>query len=383
MSSGVNTFCQNRDSREIGSYFSINPDDIQRCKKYVATAFEEEGDLVFFSTCRSAIKQILSSLKCGSKRALLPAFTCHAVVEPFVNSGYAVFPYPVQNNLLVNVKQFKEMVREVKPSVILIHDYFGFDTNYQLRDSGTIAECREKGVTVIVDMTQSMFSQYPRMDADYYVGSIRKWMGIPDGAFAKGLTCEALLDEDEELVEAKTRAMIYKHNYLYREQGEKANIHSLYRNAERILDSREKSYTISTLSKGLLSFYDIQFYKMKRRENCEALLKELKEIGFIRLPFKEIERSETPFYVPIMVQNKRRELQRFLADNGVFATIIWRCPDEFIEKIDDESKRVYNEILCIPCDQRYSRRDMKYIGELMTYFEEVLSPAVLCQVENK
>lgn len=71
-----------------------------------------------------------------------------------------------------------------------------------------------------------------------------------------------------------------------------------------------------------------------------------------------------------MVKHNRRELQQFLAQNGVYATIIWQCPDEFVNKLNMESKWIYDTILCVPCDQRYTVDDMVFIGELFDRFEK-------------
>ena len=71
---------------EIGSYFDIDPADIEK-KEDVGEDFGEKETL-YLSTCRSAIDLILKSISKRGGTALLPAFTCHAVVEPFVENGF-------------------------------------------------------------------------------------------------------------------------------------------------------------------------------------------------------------------------------------------------------------------------------------------------------
>lgn len=357
-----------RDSSEIGSYFSINPNDALTKEENSLLESFFEKNTVFLSTCRSAIKEILSSVEDKKKVALLPAFTCHAVVEPFEKAGYQVFPYPVRKNLRVDPSYFWETVKEIEPSIILIHDYFGFDSNRRLIESDVVAKCKEAGITIIEDRTQSMFSSYQRLKADYYVGSIRKWMGIPDGSFAVGTGISQPKQEDAELTEAKRRAMVYKHNYLFAGEGEKQNVLPLYRKAEDILDSRQEAYAISKLSEKLLSIYDIPAFCQRRKENCQRLIEGLERFNFVEIPFECVSPNETPFYLPVFVRQNRRELQRYLAENGVFATIIWGCPDAFVAKIDSDAKQIYGEILCIPCDQRYSINDMDYICALFANY---------------
>lgn len=353
-----------KDSPEIGSYFSIDSEDV---KKYGSGGLACD-DAVFFSTCRSAIQHILSKQTGMKKIALLPAFTCHAVVEPFETLGYTVHPYPVGIDFTVEPNLFQYAVEKASPSVILLHDYFGFNTNEKLKRSGLVSRCRERGITVIVDMTQSMFSTYAPVDADYYVGSIRKWMGIPDGAFAKGMGLEQPQTEDCELVEAKMKAMEYKHRYLHQGIGEKANVLPLYRQAEDILDSRTTPYKMSSISQKLMQIYDIPAFIRQRRENCNRLLRCLDKIEFIYAPFKVAAEDEAPFYAPVLVKRNRKELQKYLADKKVYATVIWGCPDVFSGILHQASQQIYDEILCIPCDQRYSLTDMEYICALLENF---------------
>jgi dTDP-4-amino-4,6-dideoxygalactose transaminase len=355
------------DNKEIGSYFSIDPEYLEKVDEKANSIID--GDFTLYSTCRSAIKYVLDTIIGNVKRALLPAFTCHAVVEPFVKSGFEVYPYQINKDLSINVESLNFMVNDLKPNVILVHDYFGFDSNDLLKNTGLLEIYRKNGIVVIEDLTQSMFSGYNHIIADYMVGSIRKWMGIPDGAFIKGPSVKEYTNQDYELSEAKKRAMLYKHDYLTKNKGDKAVLLSLYKAAEEILDAHSETYGMSELSKGLFSLYDIRELCSFRRRNARTLLEVLRELENIVLPFTTVAEDETPFYVPVMVKKNRKELQQFLAKNGVFATVIWGCPQEFVGRINENSKGVYEEILCVPCDQRYTVSDMIFIGELFADFE--------------
>lgn len=357
-------------TKEIGSYFSISPVDLKKCNDLNYLHVDPGNDVIYLSTCRSAIGTVLSRLDNSNKKALLPAFTCHAVVEPFVKNGYEVFPYPVSSDFSTDLEKFIAFINDIKPSVILLHDYFGFKTNKTICDSGVLDELRSKGIKVIVDLTQSMFSSYQQLSADFYVGSIRKWMGIPDGAFLKNIVSKNSLKEDTELENNKLEAMLYKHEYLNNDQGEKNVLLSLYKKAEMLLDSRERSYKMSKTAWNLFHYYDVKAFNKARRENGIFLIDELKNIEQIELPLKNVDEQTVPFYIPVFVKECRKELQNYLASNNVYATVIWSCPEEFNTKIDTISKNIYDEILCIPCDQRYCQEDMKYICDLIRKFFE-------------
>ena len=354
-------------AEEIGSYFDISEKNLKDID--VEKSMNLFGEALYLSTCRSAIDIVLKNVKTTNKVALLPGFTCHAVVEPFEKNGYRVIPYFITSNLEINYSDIIKKIEEHSPSVILIHDYFGFDTNRQLRESSFIRKVQQKGIVVINDKTQSMFSSYETVEADYFLGSIRKWMGIPDGAFLLGLSDKPIYEIDTELEEAKKYAMVYKNKFLFENTGTKDNVLANYRKAETILDSREIPYAISYTSKALLNIYNIDDLKKIRQNNGQILVDAISRNENLFSPFLNISVEEVPFYIPIFIKNKRKEFQTYLARNNVFATVIWGCPDEFVNYIDKETKMIYDEILCIPCDQRYSMEDMKYICDLINSFE--------------
>lgn len=352
----------NKKSKEIGSYFDINPLDLEI--KIVDKKFEPFGNAAYLSTCRSAINLVLKKASFNNRIALLPGFTCHAVVEPFVKNGFRVVPYQVSSNLEIDIDEFKKTLKEQHPSVILFHDYFGFDSNEKIRHSGLIEQLINDGIVIINDQTQSMFSLYDPLPANYYLGSIRKWIGIPDGAYLKGLNVDKF-KSDILLEEVKVRAMVYKHKYLFADIGTKAEVLSNYRKAEDVLDSREQGFAISETSKKLIGQCDIENLRKKRRENAQMLLDILTKCEEVYCPFESVRSNEVPFHLPILVKNSRKEFQTYLAMNNVFATVIWGCPNELKTQINTKTRSIYNEILCIPCDQRYSKEDMKYICNLI------------------
>lgn len=65
--------------------------------------------------------------------------------------------------------------------------------------------------------------------------------------------------------------------------------------------------------------------------------------------------------IPILVHERRKEFQSFLASQKIFATVIWGCPEVIRNKIGKTDKTIYDEILCIPCDHRYDGTDMMRI----------------------
>lgn len=356
--------------KEIGSTFFLPPKKIDLLKKKsLKRPNILNVDESYVSTCRSAIGLCLETLSVSRKVALLPAFTCESVIEPFIKSGYEVFPYSIGLNLNIIWDKFVKEIEEVKPSVVLTHPYFGFNTTEELREH--VQELiLKRNIIFIEDMTQSMFSNFKPLPSSFHVGSIRKWMPIPDGAF----TTAPFLgkDEDKELVEAKMKALTEKGDYILNGKGKKEDYRNDFVKAEHILDSRKIAYSMSSVSRKIFSETDIQEIIKTRRINYAYLLNHIKNDSIllkeVDIICEELSGDICPFHFPVFVKERRNTLQLFLAKNNIYATIIWKCPTEFEKKINKDDKYVYDHILCFHVDQRYNTDDMKRIVTTLHYF---------------
>lgn len=345
--------------KEIGSYLWLSENE------YKLTGLENDhynnvdfgGTLL--STCRSAIKEVLSFIQTDNKIALVPSFTCHSVIKPFVDQGYKLEPYPIQPNLMIDPIEFRCCLKKYDPSVVLLHSYFGFNTLGDVAD--IIKEIKEHGVTIIEDYTQRLFSSFPSVNANYEVGSIRKWYPIPDGAFLRGDIVVNPEKEDDELAEKKIKGFLDKGKYVEDGSVEKEIFMKELNDAESLLDSRSETYSICKLSRKIISASNKDSLIKKRRANYIALLDHIKSNDTFMVLFNEIGDSVVPFMFPLLVKKNRKEFQSYLAAHSVYATIIWGCPEQLKDKIDEKAKQVYDEILCIPVDQIYDNDDMQRV----------------------
>ncbi|MBQ4161551.1 MAG: hypothetical protein IJD84_01465 [Parabacteroides sp.] len=351
---------------EIGSNFWLSPKDIMGDDDMPAPEiFNCKGDdYVWLSTCRSATSLVINTIEERNSKVnkvvCLPAFTCHTVFEPFIHAGYKVITFPLGLNLLSDKQEILNVIKEKKVGVVLFHRYFGFETLPGI--DSIVNQLHDLGVVVIEDCTQSMYSNINRMDADYYVGSIRKWCGVPDGGYAvckKGKFKEKTSLFDIDLETAKREASEMKYKYLFCKIGDKDNFLSRYREAENILENQTKFYSISPLSIKVQTALDIKWMKEKRRENYKTLLNGLQNIDAFIPIFNEIEDYVVPLYFPILC-NERKNIQRILAENSIYAPVVWP-KDESCPFVCKEADYIYNHILCIPIDQRYGVDDMERI----------------------
>ena len=357
--------------KEIGSNFWLAPEDIKEECGTMSNPeiFKCKGtDYVWMSTCRSATALVIQTIEERnpqiSKIVCLPAYTCHTVFEPFIHAGYKVITLPVRKNLISNTQDLLCAIRQAEVGIVLFHRFFGFDTLPEI--DSIIKELRDRGIVIIEDCTQSMYSDISRMDADYFVGSIRKWCGVPDGGYAvckEGRFTIKPIQPDYKLEEAKCRASEMKYEYLFCQKGDKDAFLSLYRKAEEILDAQSTYYSISPLSIKVQISLDIKRMKTKRFDNYKTLLELFKGLNGITPVFKEIDEKIVPLYLPLIVEN-RKEIQKILVDNAIYAPIVWP-KDEACPPICEEAEFLYEHLLCIPIDQRYDADDMERIGKVI------------------
>ena len=359
--------------KEIGSNFWLDPH--QHYENVVLGTPEQfncsGSDFVWLSTGRSAIRFVIDSIEERNpkkkKVAILPSFTCDTVVAPFIQAGYEVHYYQVSKALATSSDHILNTAFEYGASIVLFHRYFGFDT-LDCQIDIMCERLREAEISTIEDCTQCLYSMIPRGDADYYVGSIRKWAGTPDGGFAvcrAGKFTKKPLCSDVELEHAKVSASYAKYEYIIHHHGDKSRVLAMYREAEDILDNQSTVFAISDTSATVQANLDMEALVMKRRNNYKLLEESLASKVYRVFSLKE---GVVPLYFPILVDD-RVSLQRCLIDNAVYAPIVW--PKDKCQPIQsNETEHLYQHMLCIPIDQRYDKDDMnRVIGVINCFYE--------------
>lgn len=355
---------------EIGSNFWIKPGE-GKGNKPLGTPYQfgyHCSDYVWMSTGRSATKLVLQTIEDRNpdvqKVALLPSFTCHTVFEPFLDYGYQVHTMPLCAKLTTSPEDILYYQEQYNARVVLVHRYYGFDT---LPGFNKVVELLQKrGVVVIEDCTQCLYSSFPYSNADYVVASIRKWCGVPDGGFAickEGSFPRKPISPDTKMVEAKRIASELKYQYLFEGKGDKLSFKAKYREAEELLDSQVDFFTIDALSAAIQAELDVELLKKKRRDNYKVLLEGLQNKEGIQIIFDTLPEDVVPLYFPILTDN-RETMQDLLADNDIYAPVVWPKADNS-PTIDEVAELIYEKILCIPIDQRYDIDDIQRIVKVI------------------
>ena len=354
---------------EIGSNFfeytvkNINKSLFHPIKKY----YKE----LFFISGRNATYALIKSLNIENKVALLPSYTCGTVIEPFIRDNWQIIYYNINKNLEVNEQDIITKIKLYHPSMILVHSFFGINTLKNIRSRLE----KIKDVLIVEDITQSILSDFKKIKADYYITSLRKFFAITDGGMliipSRNNNIKIKYENiPNEIVKHALKGFELKKNYIENITNvEKEKFQKEYVEVKKLISS---TYNIEKISKeGLKIFNNIDISKVKgiRKQNFNYLLENLRsKDDNIELIFKTLRIDETPLYFPIYIKNGNREkIQKYLASKNIFCPIIWP-KSEYIKETSEETEYIYNNILCIPCDQRYNLQDMqKIIDEINSF----------------
>lgn len=349
--------------KEIGSNFDLDPKILlQNTDQWDLSKIEIIGeDTVLLSTGRSAEGLILDEIECRNpkikKTALIPPFTCHTVIEPFLKRGYAVKAYSIDKHLRIDPEIFEKELYESEARVVLIHQYFGFPTAGNIQN--IIEKAVKRGTIFIEDKTQCLYSSFPVLPVQYVMGSLRKWAALPDGGFAvsrQGKFHKKPEAYDSKLEKEKIEAAEDKYKYLHEDQGEKQNFLNKFQLAEHTLDAQKEYFKICPSSIKIQANLNTERLKKKRRENYEHLYERLVKSRCMKVLTSFLQEEEVPLYCICLTEN-REVVQTYLRENRIYAPIVWPKPEVF-PLVCEEVEELYEKSLCIPIDQRYDIDDM-------------------------
>ena len=350
--------------KEIGSNFWLTPIKKEKTRINTSIFNTDFDDIVLMSSGRNAISQVLQDITINKMIALLPSFTCESVIEPFIKFGFKVYFYQIDKTATIDCDSFKESCLKWQPSVVLIHSYYGFDTSSSIKEF--LDEIKKQGTVIIEDITQTLYSNFLRLPSDYIIGSFRKWAGIPDGGFALkriGSFITHPNKNDEATTRAKIDAMQCKYDYMVLNKGDKETFLKKYADAEELLEEQNDLYKMSMLSILEQANLDIPFLKANRRNNFDCLLKKINNPNITPL-FNNLPTNVTPLYFPVFCSKKRTTFQKFLRDNNIYAPIVWP-QSKYVSNASKDVVFLYENLLCIPCDQRYTIEEMEYVSRII------------------
>lgn len=347
---------------EIGSIFSLDRD------RQVAAKQGGDNEALCFSLCREALLTIAKRFAHREKKVLLPAYTCQTVIAPFVQEGWQCAFYPVDLDLRIDKAAIVRLAQRLNPSLCVVHPYFGNELNADELEA--LGKVKDLSCVLVEDRTQILFSENYHEIFDYYVGSYRKWFPIPDGAFLKsGASALSIaaseMSENEKFVHLQTEAMCLRGDFLKNgDEDVKNRSRQMVEQANSVISGKIFPHCMSDFSQKIMNQTDVGLLMQRRTNNYRFLFEHLQCQTVCRLVKQDIsELTTAPLFFPIYVQN-RAALQAKLCANTIFAPVLWPVQTPEI-LVNSTIKEIFDTILMIPCDQRYTEDDMQFVVDVI------------------
>ena len=317
-----------------------------------------------FRSGRDALKAVAQQYKKTHNTVLLPALCCESMVTPFSMNGYHVAFYKLKEDLTADEDDIKAKMSDTALMVYI--SYFGIDPL-----SAISLEALKEGypnAKFIEDRTHTPLENNTNREfvPDAMVISIRKWLAIADGGLVfSNDKFEKNIPADCYFSDLRKEAMKKKSEFLQSgDEKLKEHFRMLLGEAGDLLDVSPNPYGMTEVSAEQLLKIDYNGIFEQRVKNVQTLKEGLYPfVDCGKLKFITSSPEKSTLYFPVVVKN-RDSVQKSLAEKAVFCPVIWPIPEQ-AKNICANSEYVAENMLAIPCDQRYKREDMLKIIEII------------------
>ena len=331
---------------EIGSefYYTDEAEPIFGCS--VGGLLDHCGAL-YLDSGRSAIQHFYRAFV-SPRRMLMPAYCCHSMLQglPPDKIGF----YDINEDLGLDTDSlFSKLGDDV--GALLFVNYFGFlQPPHVMR---ALEKVKHAGVLILEDTTHSIFTSF-RTAGGYCVCSLRKWFALPDGGAFYPTGGPAGYPENEALFTLRDRAMRLKSGYI-KNGGEKKPYQTLFMQGETLLDTQSEPRAMTRASCALLARQGTEIIRGRRRRNFLCLQRSLPRSV---TPVKRLDDDRTvPMFFPVYCE-RRGELAGILREQGIYCPVHWPAFAHSGLAECTGARRIRENILSLPIDQRYDESDM-------------------------
>ena len=317
---------------EVGGYFGLD----------LPTYGDPFPDTLKFQSARAALHAVLEFA--GIKRVLLPGYICNNVVKSVLDSGAEVETYFLDDTLYP--QDLPTAIPE--ESVVIYVNYFGLCQNNIDRLLQAVPPKQ-----LIIDNSQALFAKPANVLATIY--SLRKYIGVPDGGLLL-TSLEIKMPENED-----TGSLDRMRHLLLRMAYPARTGYSSFLESEKSLNDT-KPLKMSRLTNRILSSINMNEVKQRRRENFFVLAAQLDKLNEYKW---SIGSDSVPLCYPLIVDKSVDLLKQRLISKGIFIPTYW---PEVISKTGNKTieYRLLHCSLFIPCDQRYTTRQMNTLAGIIT-----------------
>lgn len=322
-------------------------------------------DALCLRSGRDALKVIAREYK--PTVVLMPALACDSMVLPFKMYGHTVRYYSLTDEYRVDLPSLEKMIPKSE-TLFLYMDYFGRPAIDD--DALLYLQSNYPQLVFVEDRTHTLlWKKLRKFIADYEMASLRKWLNIPDGGLLWSQKKLRLVHfaNDTSFTKNRLKAQCMRREFFVTgDLALKAEYRRIFSSVSEIMDQDCVPSRMSAYSYELALQADWNHIRQKRQENAQVLISVLKQSS---IDFIQPESGLSDLYVAFKVCNRNAK-QAKLSSMGIFNTIIWPLNNEQ-KSVSIVAKDTEEKMLAAPCDQRYSVKDMEYIGqEMVRVFNE-------------
>ena len=286
------------------------------------------GKALALSSGRACLSYLIEQRKI--RKIALPDFNCDIVEAVCRAHEVETRFYPVGADLRPKTLQTEE------DEWLYLVNFYGQLSADELQ---RIAACVPR---LIVDNAQAYFD-LPLKGVDTLY-TCRKFLGVPDGGFLYTEAPEKTLPADES-----RERMGFVLGRFERPAGE-----YFAAAAQNNDDLSMEPKSMSELTKNLLHAVDYDRVKTKRTENFRLLHEGLGSVNCLNL-----RETEGAYAYPLMLPEGQK-IRKKLIERKIFVPMLWpNVPEQ--QPADSEACKLAEQVLPLPCDQRYGAEEMTFI----------------------
>lgn len=319
--------------REIGSFIEL---EFSKGKEW----FKGNDNIARLNTGRAAIWHAFRLTE--AKAIWIPFYQCESVRE-FLTQKQCAIKYYHQDKNFVPMDLHPEA-----DEAVLIVNYFGMMSYERMRNLSSNYS------HVIIDNCQAFFCQ-PIPDA-LNVYSVRKFIGVPDGAYVIGPNAHLYVDEYPQCYSSDTAGFLLQRiEYGCEGRGYEARCVN-----EKRIDT-EDIMKMSSLTRTILDGTDYQYNIFQRKKNFKVACNLFDDINKLD-PSCFADEDTVPMVYPLLVEDDSI-LERLIAAKH-FQGHWWHY---LTEEMPEDSFEYWLSRYMVPItiDQRYNTEDLEYLRSVI------------------
>ena len=313
---------------EIGGYFELETNNFN-------SVYHDNA--VALNSGRNALEYIL--LVNDYTKIYLPYYTCDVILQPIKKLNINFEFYYLDRNFLPKIDSIKDS------EVLLYVNYFGIMQN-------NFTFLKNKYKILIVDNSQAFFAKPVEGIPTFY--SPRKFFGVPDGGF---VYCKEHTNIDLKVDKSGDRIS----HLISRVENDPESGYEFFKQNDNKLNNCPLR-KMSKLTHKILSSINYEAVCEKRNKNFNFLHHYLKDRNELTKILKNNKVNGQMIYPFLCLGNEK--LRDTLIKEKIFVAKYWPNVIDWIDNDNVYEKHLYNNLLAIPIDQRYSIEDMK---KILTY----------------